>query len=1386
MPVDPYPGLRPFKPEEHTLFFGQERNLDELFQNLSRNHFIAVLGESGCGKSSLVRAGLIPMLVPMHEGAVKSWRVVVAQPGKNPISNLAQAMQDFAVPPTSDDRANIEAMLREGPMGLIGVIERCKNKSTKFLLVVIDQFEELFRFRRDAQLDHRDDEAALYVKLLLHAAQREESDTYVLITMRSEYLGEAAQFYQLAEAISDGLFLLPRMKRVQCEDAIVQPALSAGTKLQQSIVQRFLNETEEREDGLPLLQHGLRRLWDKANHGERPRNVVLPTEFSETSGIDYVGWSLNEHLDMILGELDSTEQDIAAKLFKLLGESDSKGRLVRRPTEWREIKTISTDPKCLLRVINAFRDEKLGRTFLVPSIQQTPTFADDDKVDISHEVLLRRWTTYGKWLKHESENSAHYEWLADAADRWAVGKGGLLHGLELSSLVTWEQEFGPSSTWAARYTGIFDEDLKRKRRDYHAAMAYLEASQAEFKRNVKAQHDKEEEEKRLRIEAEVGKLKRHVRIGALFAFLIGAVLIAFFYQREKILAVKEQTLHDVVAYDDTIATAKQQGLVMDQRVPAAIKAAKLAYQSKEVDLQARLGQQIGLDQWELFSAVRKGKSLNSERGHLRSSCGVSLDPSGNYVALADGHSLRIWALAGDLHAPIATLPINGITCVRFSQDGRRLIAAVYPGIEDSTQLDVSSIATIEAFSFKDGSLKVSASSLDKVPALMKLSFVPNPEKPKSAKIAALALNGLLIYVPGHKAPDTVSLTSPAQMGFFSSDGRYLATSLEDGTVQIFKLDSDELPQPKAIEFRGDKNSDTLQSAAFSSDSSRIVTGSSRGWITVQDNPFEATDSIDQPHVVGQMSDGINAVAITINKERKELIAVGSDARAAAVLQVSSPTKRDPRTRPVTADPRLRVFGSYIAQVVTLQDAVTWVDFAEDGNSLLTASADQKARVFEAGSGIERERIPHQALVLFAAATKAGILSASEDADLEITDASKQPLAKREWLPEACSPEASALSLRNDWAWACAGKIYFFDGHRPTLVDNSAAPATVRSMYFSSDGSVLVWLTQDGSSVRDPSSRNYYRLHYSAWVDNRWINTIEVLPPTFDSPIIALSADASLIVVAYSSEIKRNWMVEAFNSNKTSPNLKKFDQFAHAVKSRVLSLAIAPDGSVAAGTVTNSVLYWKRQGNDWQEMPERFLGAQGDAQPIGLTSKFEGTGNGVPKTETVKKASGAGGSNLDRSNAVNHIVTALTFANDGQLLAARGDKTIWVFRNTGLDAGILKDIGSQDCDRFVFNAGGTEFAAIGGNSATFFELHDDRIIKKVVLQEPGSIQAVVLGNENTVTTSVAVNESLTRVSHNLAIAEHEKRICEEQPSWSNDTIKDCILLRELALDKPRTQ
>ena len=205
--ANPFPGLRAFSAAESHLFFGRETATDELLRKLRTNRFIAVVGTSGSGKSSLVLAGMLPDL---HGGfmasAGSSWRVAVLRPGDAPIHALAAALAApsvFGANDESDDMrpAITETVLRRGALGLVEATRQARLPARENLLVLVDQFEELFRFKQSGGGQGAANEAAAFVKLLLEAVRQDELPIYVVLTMRSEYLGDCTQFRDLPEAI---------------------------------------------------------------------------------------------------------------------------------------------------------------------------------------------------------------------------------------------------------------------------------------------------------------------------------------------------------------------------------------------------------------------------------------------------------------------------------------------------------------------------------------------------------------------------------------------------------------------------------------------------------------------------------------------------------------------------------------------------------------------------------------------------------------------------------------------------------------------------------------------------------------------------------------------------------------------------------------------------------------------------------------------------------------------------------------------------------------------------------------------------------------------------------------------------------------------------------
>ena len=201
--LNPFPGLRPFQTDEDWLFFGRERQTAELLSLLGKHRFLAVVGTSGSGKSSLVRAGLIPTL---HRGTMgragSSWEMVVVRPGGSPLRALARGFCDEGLYDADDPEAEprLVATLAHSGRGLVDAYRQSDIEAGANLLVVVDQFEEIFRFHQRDDDSH--DEANTFVDLLLEASAQTECPIYIVLTMRSDYLGDCSHFRGLAAAVN--------------------------------------------------------------------------------------------------------------------------------------------------------------------------------------------------------------------------------------------------------------------------------------------------------------------------------------------------------------------------------------------------------------------------------------------------------------------------------------------------------------------------------------------------------------------------------------------------------------------------------------------------------------------------------------------------------------------------------------------------------------------------------------------------------------------------------------------------------------------------------------------------------------------------------------------------------------------------------------------------------------------------------------------------------------------------------------------------------------------------------------------------------------------------------------------------------------------------------
>jgi tetratricopeptide (TPR) repeat protein len=483
---NPFPGLRPFETDEYRLFFGREGQSDALIARLQRSHFLAVVGTSGSGKSSLVRAGLLPALRGgLMAGAGSGWRIAIMRPGSDPIGNLAAALaeKDMLLEaggglPPAEAEAVIEATLRRGSLGLVEVAKQSRLNEDEKLLVVVDQFEELFRFREARPASSTGDDASAFVKLLLEASQQHEFSIYVVPTMRSDFLGDCAQFQGLPEAINDGQYLIPRMTRDERRFAITGPVGVTRGKITEPLVNRLMNDVGDNPDQLPILQHALMRTWD---HWARHRQNGEPIGLEHYEAVGTMADALSEHADEAYNELpNERSRQIAEILFKALTERGVHNREVRRPTRMKDICEIADATAAeVTSVIDVFRGG--GRSFLMPpaGVALTP----DTVIDISHESLIRNWLRLKGWVKEEAESARIYRRLAEAALDYRGGAGGLLDDVTLQYVLTWREKAQPDRTWAARY-----------HQDFPGVMSYLEESRVARDLRVASEHERERRE----------------------------------------------------------------------------------------------------------------------------------------------------------------------------------------------------------------------------------------------------------------------------------------------------------------------------------------------------------------------------------------------------------------------------------------------------------------------------------------------------------------------------------------------------------------------------------------------------------------------------------------------------------------------------------------------------------------------------------------------------------------------------------------------------------------------------------------------------------------------------------------------------------------------------
>jgi WD40 repeat protein len=1063
-PSNPYVGLRPFDRADSLYFFGRRAQVAELLQRLHETRFLAVVGSSGCGKSSLIRAGLIPALLGgfLVEDRDR-WLVGKMKPGGGPIGNLARALSSMEREPEAEEIAKLAEAIAEGHEE--AVLDHLKPRlgSHANLLLLLDQFEEIFAFRGREQeeslaelgrgerreLASRQREAADFVNLVLLLAQQREVPVYVVLTMRSDFLGDCDLFYGLPEAMNLSRYLVPRLNRGQLREAIEGPPLLMGQQLAPRLVDALLNELGDRSDRLPILQHALMRSWDfwQSKGGKGP----IDLEHYQEAG------TLREALPRHANEAFREDDLFAtARIFKCLTDTDPHRRRVRRAASLSELAAVAGVERGVVEgILKRFNED--GRNFLLISAD-----SDDPQVEITHESLIRQWPQLARWVDEESEAR---DQLRELVVR-ARGGRALLQDPDLQIALNWRAIVQPTKAWAKRYS--------RDPGDFEVALEYLERS------------------RRARVEAENRRRRNRNVVAAATAVVL--------------LALSALTLWAL----DNAARARDTARVAMAR----------NWMERDPTLAALLLLEVRRPERTSFAAPTIRELLdypiasNVLRGHEAALVRAAFSPDGaRIVTASEDGTARVWSAEGSSPAVVLAGHEGPVVEAAFSPDGTRILTGSEDGTAGVWRADGSGEPivlrghedAVEAASFspdgtrivtgsEDGTARVWSADGSGAPVVLRghedaietAAFSPDgtrivtASRDGTARVWSADGSGEALILVGHEG----SLA----MAAFSPDGARVVTAAADGKARVWTLDGSS--QPVVLEGGGIGSFVLVETAVFSPDGSQVavvtLTASPNSMVRIW-NADGSGDPVVLPHQFGiRATGGVLTAAFSPDGTRIVTASVDGTARVwnadgsgePIVLRghegsVVSVAFSPDGTRFVTADNRgiARVWSiGDRAEPAILAGHADWVGaaaFSPDGKWIVTASDDGTARVWSA----DDSRPPvvlegHESRVRTAAFSPDGarIVTASDDGTARVwsTDGSGEPVVlsghERSVVEAVFSPDGTRIGTASEDGTA---RLWNADGSgEPVVLHHERG---VESVAFSPDGSRIGTASVDGTA-----------------------------------------------------------------------------------------------------------------------------------------------------------------------------------------------------------------------------------------------------------------------------------------------------------------------------------
>ncbi|MEP7041086.1 MAG: adenylate/guanylate cyclase domain-containing protein [Chloroflexota bacterium] len=769
--VSPYKGLLRFDEADADRFFGREETIGRVLAELAEWPFLAVVGASGSGKSSLVRAGVIPALKKA------SSRVVVMTPTADPFGALAAALTRGSRTPGAAQR--LSDQLHADPDVLVARL-RGRSRGGRVALVV-DQFEELFTLCRDL------DERAAFIAMLMGNRRSKADATAILLTLRADFYAQLAEYPELRAEVADHQLYIGPMEPADLRRAIEEPARLGGWEIAPGLVDLLLRDIGSEPGALPLLSHALLETWRRRRgHGMTLKGYF---EAGEVRG------AIARTADRVFERLAPEEQALAREMLLRLTELGEGTQDTRRRAGLHELLPAegSAGAGEATRVLTTLVDARL-------------VTVDEGAAEVAHEALIREWPMLREWLREDREGLRIQRQVTDAAAEWStLGRD--------ASLLYRGARLATTREWAASHDRALTEPER----------AFLEASVAAEQSEELARREQQEREldaarrvaeaERLRAEEQTEAARRLRRRAVVLA---GAVVLAIGLGAAAALFASQASQQAAQAHAEAnratvreLANAADLSLPIDpeRSILLALEAARLGG--------GESGDPLPEAQEALHRAVQASRVVAVMPGLGEEMVGGAMSPDGRIaVSLDVGGRLQAWKVeTGELIATVEIDPPqpSQTTTLSFSPDGTRVAV---PSSGDIKIFDVETWAEVASWQAHDQAITTVIFSPDG-------SQLASGGLDEFVRVWDAATHDLVTTIVVTADADEPGLAQVLSLAYMPDGKRIVAGLFDDrpdhvGSAQILDVATGELVMKLA--------EGPISSVAVSPDGSRIATG----------------------------------------------------------------------------------------------------------------------------------------------------------------------------------------------------------------------------------------------------------------------------------------------------------------------------------------------------------------------------------------------------------------------------------------------------------------------------------------------------------------------------------------------------------------------------------